>query len=373
MKQELYKKTKTGATQHFILELRWDDGGTWDVIISKGQINGRYQTDCYPFASGKNLGKANETTAKEQAEVYMNGRINELRDEGYKDTIEQTKTKYKTDSSGRKLVMLASKNHGKVKFPCYVQRKYDGMRCATSREYFTNVKDFFGDAYPVMRTRNGKILNHLNHLLKQVKILGQGYELDGELYCHGKTLREIISMVKREQPENVKIQYRVYDVISDEPQWKRLKNAKWATKLCGPDIQFVPTYKCNNWEEVRELFGKFIEEGYEGAIIRNPDGLYECGYRSNSLIKYKKFIDEEFEVISANEATGRDKGTIIFVCKTKKGKEFRVRPQGTREERRKWWDTWSEFVGKKLTVRHVGYTEYGIPFHPVGIAIRDYE
>jgi DNA ligase-1 len=367
MKKELFKLTKTGAIQHFILELIPAEGTKgikdYEVVISKGQLQGKYQVDRYYFNSGKNLGKANETTPQQQAEIYMNGRINELRDEGYKDSIKDINRKYKTDKAGRKLVMLASKNHSKITFPCYVQRKYDGMRCVTSKENGKNI----------LRTRNGKILANLEHLKNQITILGKHIELDGELYCHGKTLREIISMVKREQPENLKIQYRVYDVITDDPQDLRLKIAKWSAKLCGPDVKFVPTYTCNNMEEVKELFAQFIEEGYEGAIIRNPLGIYDCGNRSVNLIKYKNFIDEEFTIISANEATGRDKGTIIFVCKTKKGKEFRVRPQGTREERKAWWDTWDKFVGKKLTVRHVGYTEYGIPFHPVGITVRDYE
>jgi ATP-dependent DNA ligase len=365
MKKELYKKTKTGAIQHFIFELvETMQGILWEVVISKGQYpKGKYQVDTYPFSQGKNIGKVNETNPKEQAIVYMNGRINGLRDEGYKDTIEQCNTKYKTDANGRKLVMLAAKNHSKVKFPCYVQRKYDGMRCVASKEQGTIL----------LRTRNGKMIGHLTHLEDQIKILGNKYELDGELYCHGKTLREIISMVKREQVSNSQIQYRVYDVISEQLQGERLEKVKWAIKICGKDIIEVPTYKCNTWDDIKTLFAQFIKEGYEGAIIRNPDGLYECGYRSNNLIKYKHFEDEEFEIVSANEATGRDKGTIIFVCKTKAGKEFRVRPQGTREERGKWWDTWKTFIGKKLTVRFVEYTEYGIPFHPVGLCVRDYE
>jgi DNA ligase-1 len=50
-----------------------------------------------------------------------------------------------------------------------------------------------------------------------------------------------------------------------------------------------------------------------------------------------------------------------------------VRPRGTREDRAHFFQQGTRYIGKMLTVKFQGYSEYGIPRFPVGIAIRDYE
>ena len=41
-------------------------------------------------------------------------------------------------------------------------------------------------------------------------------------------------------------------------------------------------------------------EGFEGAIIRNMDGLYTFIHRVDDLQKYKEFFDAEFKIIGAD-------------------------------------------------------------------------
>lgn len=117
---------------------------------------------------------------------------------------------------------------------------------------------------------------------------------------------------------------------------------------------------------------KCTDAGYEGIILRNMEGKYEFGFRSNDLIKLKTFDDTEFEIIDVVEATGRDAGTAIFVCKCKGGK-FNVKPQGSRELRTEYFNNKKALIGKMVTVQYQGLSDDGIPRFPSAVSVRDYE
>ena len=85
----------------------------------------------------------------------------------------------------------------------------------------------------------------------------------------------------------------------------------------------------------------------------------------------KNFIEDEFTIIGFTEATGNDKGTVVWECKTPENKTFTVRPKGTREMRAKWYAYGKDYIGKPLTVRFQQYTEDKIPQFPVGVCIRE--
>jgi DNA ligase-1 len=121
------------------------------------------------------------------------------------------------------------------------------------------------------------------------------------------------------------------------------------------------------------LHEKYVQEGYEGLIIRNSESCYVLNYRSKDLQKYKQFIDEEYEIVSGKEATGEDAGTVIFECKTPGDIIFSVRPRGSRELRKYMLQNLKNYIGKKLTVRYQNLSERNVPRFPVGITVRDYE
>jgi DNA ligase-1 len=115
-----------------------------------------------------------------------------------------------------------------------------------------------------------------------------------------------------------------------------------------------------------------LANGYEGVMIRDPKSPYQ-GRRSYYLQKYKKFDDEEFEVVGFQEGQGNDIGTVIWVCETPSGKTFTVRPMGTRAEKQKMFQNANDYIGEMLTVKFQDYTVAGIPRFPVGVTFRDYE
>ena len=115
------------------------------------------------------------------------------------------------------------------------------------------------------------------------------------------------------------------------------------------------------------------DEDFEGVMIRNLHGPYGLNKRSKHLQKFKTFQDDEFKIIGYDEASGNDQGTVVWIVETATGQEFRVRPEGTRELRREWFENGDDYLGKMLTVKFFELTDDGIPRFPIGIAIRDYE
>ena len=130
------------------------------------------------------------------------------------------------------------------------------------------------------------------------------------------------------------------------------------SKYVGDPINAVKIF---NEKEVDELAAKFVAEGYEGAMVRwGTDGyILE---RTNKLLKYKTFRDEEFEIIRLEDGRGKRQNTCAkWVLKTKDDQEFEASTTGTDEENRNNWMNKDSFVGKMATIKFQDLTAAGVP------------
>jgi DNA ligase-1 len=357
----LYKRTKTGAIEEW--EISWDDGS---YTITHGQVDGAKQEKSNSV-SGKNIGKANETSNLEQAESEALSRWKKQIDKGYSQNIK------KLDFTIPK-PMLAhdfKKYNHKIEYPCYVQPKLDGVRCLAYLE----------DDEIVLLSRQGKkytvpvVQEDLYNLLTTVK---DPPVLDGELYIHGVDFQKLVSWVKKEQSDTMHVEYHVYDCVLDEPFHKRWN--KYLSAILSPkgQLRSVETQSCNNEEEISEFHSAFVKDGYEGSIIRYGKKGYESGYRSQNLLKLKDFVTDEFEIIGAEQDEHKP-AECTFLLQTVDGTPFRCKCEGTQEFRE---DQWSEYqsdsslyIGHLMTVRYFEMTtsENPVPRFPVGVSIRDYD
>ena len=258
-----------------------------------------------------------------------------------------------------------------------------------------------------MYSKNGLEFFNLQHIKRDVLMffnkVSKDVVLDGELYTDKFPFNKINGYVRRTKgSENLtqedwskikKIKFHIFDCFSlENKKWiytdrfnyldkvfKRYNSFYKNNNASGlENLLFVHTEKVKSEEDVYKINGKFIEDGYEGIMIRNGKGLYKNSKsRSNDLQKYKLFLDEEFEIVGFEEGDGQDKGTVIWVCVTKDGRsnkvngEFRVRPKGTIKERKDYFDNSDQYLGKMLTVRFQEYSEVGIPRFPVGLRLRE--
>jgi DNA ligase-1 len=269
--------------------------------------------------------------------------------------------------------MLAYQYNNKkseIKFPCFVQPKLDGVRCVVvdNKLYSRN-----GNRFPVLPHIEDELkLNNRDNLI-----------LDGELFTDDINFEKIVGLVKKfkkseeDEKNSEKIYLNVFDYIDSKLTYEqRLKNLNnfFEKNKNMKNIKQVKTEECKKEENINDFLEKYTKEGFEGVIIRNKNGIYEENNRSVNLQKLKKFIDEEFEIIDYTTPNiGKEVGCVIWICKTKEGKKFNVRPSGNYKERKNLYRNAKKYIGKMLTVRYQELTNGKVPRFPVGVAIRDYE
>ena len=290
-----------------------------------------------------------------------------------------------------------SKKKKVITFPCFVQPKLDGLRCVS---YATRrVPGGGNDATTAitLQSRTGAFFTGLPHIAAALRpYLSQhpSVVIDGELYTDQMPFEELAGLIKKKKitDDDVarlkKVKYHVYDIYDharhDMPYSERMGVLAAAVRRCGcvandtfsagvaaAEVVLVRTEKVAALSDFRRLFAEFVEAGYEGIMLRNAAGVYRANYRSNDLQKYKEFMEEEYRIIDFKEGEGRDAGAVIWVCETADGKEFTVRPRGTMQQRREWFNDGAKYIGKNLTVVYQELTEEGKPRFPVGKSLRD--
>lgn len=258
-------------------------------------------------------------------------------------------------------------NRHRVEFPCYVQPKLDGVLCVTDGQNFWSKN---GKRFPISNTA---------HL--QVPRFPQ--LVNGELMLDddGADFEDIISTLKRAgHPQSHHLRFNAFDIVTDEPYVQRKLALKYLfeyRQLRSVHVGWrrVSTFKIASDRELEKAHKQFLEQGYEGTMVRTAMGLY-VSKKTRDLLKWKPLKDREFEIIDVREAKGKDKGTPIFICAcggTEPDATFRVRPMGTDAQRRKMWRQRHRLIGKLLTVEYQNLTKYGVPRFPRAKVLRDYE
>lgn len=366
----VYKKNKLGKTQQWAVQVNEIEPGTARIIITYGQSFGKMQTTTRDITQGKNKNKKSETTPLQQAILEAQSLLREkMEQHGYRTNQDATDIPV--------LPMLAENfklRGSNITFPCFVQPKLDGVRCMARR---------LSDGTISLVSRTNKPFFFLDHIRNALLgVLSDSVYLDGELFTSDGTFQDITSICKQTKSPHSNERIMVYNVFdfydSARPLLtfaERLSILESMT-LVAP-IHFVPTEALDRAEDIPKKLQDYITKQHEGMILRNAAGVYACNQRSSCLQKLKEFQDAEFRIVGFEEAQGRAKGMIVYVCEyeTAQGTKdrFSVVRRGTHKERTDWFQEGSRHIGKWLTVRFQKYSDNGAPIFPVGIDIRDYE
>lgn len=354
----IYKRTATGAIQQWQQEV---EGGKYRTI--SGQVDGKLVTTDWVTCEGTNIGRANERTPEQQAvfEVEANYKL-KLDKEYHKsiDTIDEVKVF---------LPMLAKdyKDHKhKLDFEkgVFVQPKLDGMRCiATAHGLFS---------------RNGKPILSVPHIWEALEAYFEDSPylvLDGELYNHEykDDFNAIISAAKKTKPSAkdleesaALIQYHVYDIPSYEGTFAERAGTLAALEdeyrwLNGDSLRLVETHYCADEEAIDAAYGKFLERGYEGLMVR-ADAPY-VNKRTDALLKRKEFIDKEFICTDIEPGNGdwAGKAKRAFFQLPGLDVTFKATPTGTMEFCEDLLKNKHLYIGQPATVRYFALTPDGVP------------
>jgi DNA ligase-1 len=329
--------------------------------ISHGKVGGKIQ-DKTTICAPKNVGRSNESTGREQALKEAEAKWIERKDrKGYGLTVEEA-----TDCEKPMLAMDYHKAGHRISFPCLVQPKLDGVRAFIKK---------VSDDEVTITSRTGKEFPaDLSHIEQwAVNNMDVGLVLDGELYIHGKELEDIVSAVKRTKPSTADVEFWIFDYVHPTDGFS--KRWKWLSDNCFigncEPIILVEPCEASSEKELKTLHQKYVEEGFEGIMLRNVTGAYKAGKRSPDLQKYKLFLDEEYMILGILEDKDGNPvfrlvcGDDSFTCVLKGDKDV---------NRAKYITGNADVIGEYMTVKYQKkYRDSGLPQFPTGVAIRDYE
>ena len=355
----LYKRDSKGQLREWRMEVQ---GNAFRTV--SGLVDGQKVTSEWKTTHAKNVGRANATTAEEQAIAEVEALYTKRLDGEYHLSPDDVDTArfYKP--------MLAAKwedRKDKIDYPVFVQPKLDGVRCIANAQG--------------LWSRTGKQIlacPHIEEALAPLFAANPGLVLDGELYNHElkDDFNKIISLVRKTKPTAADIaesaemvQYHVYDVPSHEAAYSErytelfdLLTGSWEGIVC------VDTYQADDEGAVDDLYWEFIGEGYEGGIVRT-DASYEQK-RSKGLLKRKDFEDAEFTIISIEEGQGNWAGyakRVIF--RLEDGRECGSGLAGNQDFARQLLSERDSYVGGQVTVQFFTRTPDGVPRFPIAKAL----
>lgn len=380
----MYKKN---LRESMIMWRAWINNETHQLFTLFGMVDGKLQTSI----NDVNLNESNRSFY-EQSLLELRKKYKDKYDNGYRVAGEKT-----FDMKA----MLANKLTKKVKlnYPVYIQRKIDGIRCLVRYDEDT-------DKY-VYLSRTNKIFPYCpKHFNKDVSLLmsflPSGIYLDGEMVIFGESnFQRFVSVFlskKNEDPKYKDVVYNIFDFatkerLSYDVRYEMLMKAfeRFNKEKEGKSrIQLVECYSASSYDEIMTFEDVFVEEGYEGVIIRkiadeerSEKSIDQSVYvfsRTNNLLKFTRWISEECEIFDISPGEGKfgDCGiiTLINPLYTKGESEvkyFKVTAPGSFEEKEEYLKNKEEYIGKMLTVKYKSISDTGVFMKPIGVAIRDYE
>lgn len=369
----IYSLTSHGQTQTWRIETEGNKFRT-----AEGLLDGAITVSSWTVCEPKNAGKKNETTGKEQAEKEAAARHKKKLDEGYHEKIEDIdKPKFFQPMTAKKW----KERKKKVAFPVFSQPKLDGMRCIVKRDG--------------MWSRYGKPILSAPHIFESLKGWLSIHDaiFDGELYTHKfkKDFEQIISLARQTKPtaEDLSksaehLEYHIYDfyvsTFPDRPVEERhalLKDVVALLKKLNPKIKivYVGLDKAKTEEDLDELYAGYLENGYEGQMVRIPGSPY-VNKRSNNLLKRKEFLDEEFKIVDVLSGKGGHENMAAkVICKMKDGRTFEAGMIGSHEYCAELLKKKKDVIGQMATIIFQNYTEdgKGVPRFGKMKALRNYE
>lgn len=238
--------------------------------------------------------------------------------------------------------------------------KLDGLRCLL----------VIANGRYCCYSRNGNILHNVGHIAAELRSF-DGWVLDGEIV--GREVgdngwSEAMSAVRSSENGDMSASFIVWDVISAAEfdarksnktlaQRKAILKAKFPKDACFSGM--VASFPVTTVKQVQDLMKRFVKAGFEGAVLKDLDKVYEFK-RSSAWMKIKPFRDGDYKIVSWEEGKGRLKGTLgKFTVAGPKGVKSGVGTGFSDEQRDKFWKKRKQMIGKTIQVQYQGVSANG--------------
>lgn len=270
-----------------------------------------------------------------------------------------------SDRRKRQGVMLAFPVDEKrlARMPDYVflQPKLNGERCKAEWNATLGLHE--------LKSSSGLQFRFLDHIQEDLLNTFPGVSVDGELYVHGwsrETIHSVVSRKKDPHPYTAMMKFHYFDLIYDDIQEARIDKMNSSTEEDLNSLKLVYSHYVHKGL-IDNYTRHFVEDGYEGAIIRNPAGLYE-EKRSNNLLKFKPEKTDRYLITGWKREVdkyGNPKDSLgALQVRGDDGVGFCVGSGAalTKEARASLWAKRTELPGKWARVKHSTITTvHGAP------------
>ena len=236
-----------------------------------------------------------------------------------------------------------------------VERKLDGIRC------FSIVRD----GAVVMYARSGKpITNFIDTIGPSLISMGDGC-YDGELM--GDDFVALMRQAYRKgDVETDGTFLALFDFCSLEEWDSKDATTSYVDRLVtlydristledeDNSISYVDKETLSVSEDsdlVKVLHDKFVSEGFEGAMIKNPLAPYQFK-RSYDIMKLKAFFDVDLPVDDLLEGRGKHVGTLGAFVVYHQGVKVQVGSGLSDEIRSEIWDNKEKYIGRTIEIRY---------------------
>jgi DNA ligase-1 len=224
------------------------------------------------------------------------------------------------------------------------------------------------------------------------------FTLDGELMIAGKPFNEISSAVMSEDGEP-NFEYHVFDCVQTSDKMPfHIRNADLHKLHLPAYCKIVEQKQINSPLELLQYESELLAKNYEGVMVRSLNSPYKNGrstLREGYLLKLKKFIDSEAEILGFEEKLHNNNvATVDELGHTKRSThkenmipantlgtfivkdihsnlEFRIATGLDDSLRKTVWDNRSAYLGKLIKYKFQPSGVKDLPRFPVFIGFRD--
>lgn len=285
---------------------------------------------------------------------------------------------------------MLAKDSKIIGFPVLATPKIDGIRAL-----IINGK---------LVSRTFKPINNKKMVELLEKILPEG--ADGEITC-GDTFQSSTSSVMKKlgtETFDIPFTFHMFDLVTgelSEPYFSRIEKLRNYTIPFISDLVTVSKLlpvEISCKDQLDKFESDCLDQGYEGVMLRKPDGKYKCGRSTEKeglLLKVKQFCDSEatvvgytemqhndniqtkndlgFAVRSSNKEKKRDAGCLgaLLVKSDLFDETFEVGTGFDLSDRHTFWRDRESLLNKIVKFKYFPQGVKDRPRHPVFLGFRD--
>ena len=388
----LLGKASTGKFRYAVVECdeEWHEPEHGYIIQrSYGQVNGK-NTLSPAIIVDRTKQKRNW---QEQYTLQYNSEVKKFLDKGYVEVpkhpneyseseLDEIFGEVKTNQYGVIKPMLAKQSEKVTNTKIFekawlASRKLDGVRCLL----------YYKDGEIHTASRGGEHYDYSTEHIRTDNRLLKFFEenpnviLDGELFKRFKSLQQISGAARMEKNavDCDWLEYWIYDCyIASDTEMSAINRYMFLRKNlttvqlysdidCDNEhdsIRLLEQFSIEGWVSMELEHDRYVSEGFEGVVIRNPERPYKPGGRTNDMIKIKKYKSSEF-LVTGYELGLRGSEDMTFICETEDGIVFKAMPVGDRAVKAEYVENFEEkYEGHMAECTYFNLSDEGVPTQP---------